>query len=289
MDNRIGVYYGYFVDTEELLWENYARRAKEAGAGCIEMSALTVSALPAERQSSLAALVRDLDMELTFADALPPGCDFCSEDPRERENASEHLLSHLVLAERMGVKKIGGILQTQGKVFPAGIAFSREEKLKYAAEPLRRVGDRAAEMGITLGIEMVNRFECPLLNTAEEGLRFLRAVGSEGVRLHLDTFHMNIEEADPAEAVRRAGNRLCHIHFAENDRQLPGNGHIDLEAILRALHEIDYRGTIVIEAMTRPYGSFSDRLNIWRDTVKESVDRDLKVSVAYLKDLMAAI
>ena len=289
MENRIGVYYGYFVDTEDLLWEDYARRAKEAGAGCIEMSALTVSALPEERQRRIAALVRDLDMELTFADALPPGCDFCSEDPRERENASEHLLSHLGLAERMGVKKIGGILQTRGKVFPAGIAFSREEKLKYAVDPLRRVGCRAADMGITLGIEMVNRFECPLLNPAEEGLRFLRAVDSAGVRLHLDTFHMNIEEADPAEAVRRAGNALCHIHFAENDRQLPGNGHIDLATILRALNDIGYRGTIVIEAITRPYGSFSDRLNIWRDTVKESVDEDLKASIAHLKDLMAAI
>lgn len=289
MDNIIGVYYGYFVDTQELKWEEYARRAKAAGAGGIEMSALTLSELDEREQSRIAGTVRDLGMELTFADALPPGCDFCSNDPGERENAAEHLLKHLDLAERMGVRKIGGILETRGKIFPAGIAFRREEKLKNALEPMRRVGDRAAEMGITLGIELVNRFECPFINTVDEGLEFIDAIGSAGIRLHLDTFHMNIEEDDPKGAIRKAGDKMCHIHFAENNRRLPGTAHIDWPGIIAALKDIDYRGSIVIEAMAKPYGSFSDRLNIWRSTVDRSVDGDLKASIDHLKWLMASV
>ena len=288
MDNIIGVYYGYFVDTPELKWEEYARRAKTAGAGNIEMSALTLAELPEKEQERIAGTVRDLGMELTFADALPPGCDFCSDDPGERENAAAHLKAHFILAQRMGVWKIGGILETRGKIFPAGIAFRREEKLKNALEPMRRVGDRAADMGITLGIELVNRFECPFINTVDEGLEFIDAVGSAGVRLHLDTFHMNIEEDDPKKAIRKAGNKLCHIHFAENNRRLPGTAHIDWPGIIAALRDIDYRGSVVIEAMAKPYGSFSDRLNIWRSTVENSVDGDLKASIDQLKRLMAS-
>ncbi len=289
MNNRIGVYYGYFVETDELLWEDYALRAKTAGADSIEMSALTLSLLPESRLRRIADCVKDLDMELIFADALLPGCDFCSDDPEPRRRASEQLTAHLALAETMGVRKIGGILETQGKSFPAGIAFSREERLNNAVGPLRAIGDMAADKGIVLGIEAVNRFECALINTVGEGLRFIGAVGSEGIRLLADTFHMNIEEADPAEAIRRAGPALCHIHLAENDRSLPGNGHIDWPGILRAVRDAGYRGSLVIESIAKPFGQFAGRLNIWRSHVRQGMDEDLKASIAYLKALEAAV
>ena len=289
MQNKLGRYYGYFAETEELQWEYYADRAKKAGADCIEMSALSLSKLPENRQLRIADIVKDLDLELTFATALLPGCDFCSSDPQQRQNAVDQLLAHIHLAQKMGAKKIGGILETRGKDFPVGIAFSRKEKLKNAVKPLRTVGNMAAENGIVFGIEAVNRFECPLINTIDEGLQFVEEIDSRGVGLHIDTFHMNIEEDDPAEAIRQAGARICHVHFAENNRRLPGNAHVDWMSILRAINDVNYTGSIVFEALAKPYGEFSDRLNIWRNNIRYSMDEDLKISFDYIKALMAMI
>ena len=99
-------------------------------------------------------------------------------------------------------------------------------------------------------LEPLNRFETDFINTCDQGLKLLKAVGSKALTLHLDTFHMNIEEKNQAEAIRKAGKLLGHFHACGSDRGTPGNDHIDWKPIAKALKEIRYQGDVVIESFT---------------------------------------
>lgn len=126
---------------------------------------------------------------------------------------------------------------------------------------------------------MVNRFEGYLLNSTKQGLDFLQEVNNPYVKLHLDTFHMNIEEDDIADAVRSAGTNLGHIHCVDNNRKAPGRGHIQWEDIFQTLREIRYQGYVVAEVFVNPAGEVGRGLTIWRplasdlmETARETAD-----------------
>ena len=98
-----------------------------------------------------------------------------------------------------------------------------DEEWKRSVEHLQRVAEYAAESGVVLAEEVVNRFELYHLNTLDQAIRFVDEVGHPNCRIHLDTFHAHIEEKDPAAAIRRAGERIAHVHISENDRGVPGH------------------------------------------------------------------
>ena len=112
---------------------------------------------------------------------------------------------------------------------------------------ITRVAEKAKAVGVTINLEIVNRFESNLLNTAAEGMDFLRDTVMDNVYLHLDTFHMNIEEADPAQAIALAGDRLGYFHVGESHRGYLGSGTIDFAPILDALIAQNYDDYITIE------------------------------------------
>jgi sugar phosphate isomerase/epimerase len=122
-------------------------------------------------------------------------------------------------------------------------------------------------------VEPINRYESFLVNTCEQGLRFVREVGSEVVGLHLDTFHMNIEEADPAAAIRSAGDRLWLYHAADSNRQGIGRGHTDFQAQMAALSAIGYAGPIILECTApgpNPFTPIKDEGSLaWLETYLE--------------------
>ena len=112
---------------------------------------------------------------------------------------------------------------------------------------VREVAKYAEEKGIVLAIEPINRYETFLVNTAEEGLKFMAEVNSPAVKIHLDVFHMNIEEANPTEAIKRCRKFLVNLHIADSNRTAVGDGHIDFKGIMRALKEINYQGPLTLE------------------------------------------
>jgi D-psicose/D-tagatose/L-ribulose 3-epimerase len=112
---------------------------------------------------------------------------------------------------------------------------------------------KTAEHGyrtIDLVLEVVNRFETNLLNTTAQGLKFIEDTGSDYVRLHLDTFHMNIEEANPAAAIRLAGDKIGYFHIGESNRGYLGDGVINFDLFFDALSDIDYKRDIVFESFS---------------------------------------
>ena len=138
-------------------------------------------------------------------------------------------------------------------------------------------------------MEVLNRYEGYMLNTCEEALRFVDAVGSSHVKIMLDTFHMNIEENNMGAAIRLAGNKLGHLHIGEQNRRVPGKGTLPLAEIGQALRDIHYQGTVVMEPFVMQGGTIGQEIKVWRNLVPDysesSLDNDAKGALAFIKQM----
>ncbi|HOX02342.1 MAG TPA: sugar phosphate isomerase/epimerase family protein [Candidatus Paceibacterota bacterium] len=140
----------------------------------------------------------------------------------------------------------------------------RKAQWKLVVKHLKKLCKYAEKKGITLAIEPLNRFETDFINTCEQALEMIRDVGSPALKIHLDTFHMNIEEKNLPHAVLKAGRLLAHFHASGSDRGAPGNDHIDWIGIGKALHKIKYQGDVVIESFTPDVKVIAKAASIWR-------------------------
>ena len=138
-------------------------------------------------------------------------------------------------------------------------------------------------------MESLNRFEGYLINTAAEGVAFCQATGRDNVKLHLDTFHMNIEEISIGKAIRTAGKYLGHFHTGETNRTLPGTGRIPWMEVAEALKEIDYQGALVMEPFMKMGGTVGSDIKVWRDlsggVSDKQLDETVKQSLAFQRYL----
>jgi D-psicose/D-tagatose/L-ribulose 3-epimerase len=140
----------------------------------------------------------------------------------------------------------------------------REAQRRLAVEGLKALADHAAEHGVKIGVEPLNRFETDLVNTAEQALELVDRVGGDSVGVLLDTFHMNIDEKSLGDAVRLVGDRLVQVHTCENDRGTPGTGHLPWGDLFEALHDIDFQGPLVIESFTPGIAEIAKAVSLWR-------------------------
>jgi D-psicose/D-tagatose/L-ribulose 3-epimerase len=129
---------------------------------------------------------------------------------------------------------------------------------------LKKLCQHAEKQGRQVCLEPLNRFETDFINTCDQALKMIKAVGSPALNLLLDTFHMNIEEKHQAAAIRRAGKLLAHFHACGSDRGTPGNDHIDWKSIAKALKDIRYQGNVVIESFTTDVKVIARAAAIWR-------------------------
>jgi D-psicose/D-tagatose/L-ribulose 3-epimerase len=213
----------------------------------------------------LASKAKALDLDIAVTMGLPMAADVSSEDPTVVK-AGEAVLADAVRAVRdLGGSKLGGILYSAHTKY-SSMPSDRGRKNSIAA--IAKTADLAETAGIDLVLEIVNRFESNLLNTTAQGLDFIEATGSDAITLHLDTFHMNIEEANPASAIRLAGDKLGYFHIGESNRGYLGDGVIDFDRIFDALLDIDYDRDITFESFSSAIvdQSLSLACAIWRDT-----------------------
>jgi D-psicose/D-tagatose/L-ribulose 3-epimerase len=138
------------------------------------------------------------------------------------------------------------------------------QQWKTVVKHLQNVCAHAARKGCKVCLEPLNRFETDFINTCDQGLIMIQDVGSPALRLHLDTFHMNIEEKDQAAAIRKAGKLLGHFHACGSDRGTPGNDHIDWEPIAAALKAVGYKWDVTIESFTTDVKVIARAAAIWR-------------------------
>jgi len=139
-----------------------------------------------------------------------------------------------------------------------------KQQWKAVVNNLRTLCDYAEKKGRQVCLEPLNRFETDFINTCDQALQMIKDVGSPALKLHLDTFHMNIEEKCQADAIRKAGKRLGHFHACGSDRGTPGNDHIDWKSVASALKAIKYDGDVVIESFTTDVKVIARAAAIWR-------------------------
>jgi D-psicose/D-tagatose/L-ribulose 3-epimerase len=157
-----------------------------------------------------------------------------------------------------------------------------EQTWEYSADCLREVAQYAGTLGVNIGIEPVNRYETYLINTCEQALKLKEMIGEPNVKIHLDTYHMNIEEKSFYKATLLAGDNLIHYHLCENDRGIPGTGLVDWDGIFRALGEMNYQGYAALESFV----DATDNMNtwVWRQLAKDG-DTLVREGVAFIKGM----
>lgn len=140
-----------------------------------------------------------------------------------------------------------------------------EEEYKRSAEILHKAGEYAAQAGILLTPEAVNRFECYLCNTMDQLAYLVNNVDHPNVKAMFDTHHANIEEKTHKDAIRSISPILAHVHISENDRGTPGSGHVDFDEVFAELGAVNYKGWLTIEGFTRNDPAFANSIGVWRE------------------------
>jgi sugar phosphate isomerase/epimerase len=223
-------------------------KARDAGFDAVELFTASAEAVDSD------ALFRVLDeheMRLaavgTGAGKVLHGLHLVSPDGNIRRKACDFISDMIELGARFGAPAIIGSMQ--GRV-EAGV--ERGQALAWLIEAFNELGRKAADYGVNLILEPLNRYETDLVNTLAEGTNLIKSVGRDNIYLLADLFHMNIEEESIPGSIRSAGKYIGHVHFVDSNRRPAGMGHIDLAQAARALKEIGFDGYASAEALPYP-------------------------------------
>lgn len=236
-------------------------KTKQAGFDLVEFplmdpfsfdTAVAVAALEEHGMSASASL------------GLSPATDISSEDP-DVVAAGEALLMRAVdvVSELGGTQLCGVIYSAMKKYMDPLTAIGLENSIRT----IGRVADHAATLGLSLALEVVNRYETNILNTGRQALGYLERVDRPNVAVHLDSYHMNIEESDMYSPVLDCREQLGYVHIGESHRGYLGTGNVDFDAYFKALGRIGYHGPIVFESFSSAVVApdLSRMLGIWRN------------------------
>lgn len=207
--------------------------------------------------------LEELGMFCVAGTGIPERVSTVSSDPAVRRQGIAFLERCLDITAELGAVLLTGALYAPFGASAAAAGRTHGQRMR-SIESLREVCAAAAARGVTVGLEPLNRYEHFFLNGASETADFVREVGAANLGVHLDTFHMNIEERSFRDAVVAAGSLLVHVHAAENDRSIPGTGLADWDGLFRGLAQIGYRGRIVMETFFEPIPDIADFSRVWR-------------------------
>lgn len=235
------------------------------------------------------AAARDLLAELGLAPyvvgAMAPGRDLV--DAASIESTQTYLKHCLDVAETLGAGIVAGpFTAATGRTWRM-TAAERADVIAVLRASLAPLVDDAASRGLTLAIEPLNRYETSIINTVEQGLDVLEPLLGAGLGLALDTYHLNIEEKSPTDAIRLAGEHLAHVQVCGNDRGAVGDDHTDWPAILDALDDAGYTGPLNLESFTAFNDTIATAASIWRP-LAPSQDELASRTIEYLTALQDA-
>ena len=279
---KIGIEIFYWIDNWADDQISYFPKARNCGFDSVEISFVSgpeTIDIPRMRNE-----LDRLNLDVFCSTGLSPSTDITSPDESIRKAGVDYLTQCLQVASKVGSPILGGVTYAPWLYFPdeTDLRPYRDR----SATALNEVAHIADDLGITLTLEILNRFETFMFNTVEEGLDFLKRVDHPSVKLQLDTYHMNMEEDNLADAIRSAGNTIGHFHCAASNRKLPGRGHIDWKAIKDALDEVGYQDSMVIETFPNPLVETGRTVNTWRSLV-EDYDKEVTEAINFLRGNVA--
>jgi D-psicose/D-tagatose/L-ribulose 3-epimerase len=249
--------------------------AAKHGLDVIEIALLAPDEIDVEHSRKL---FKEFKVAPTASLCLPADAR-AGEQPAKAE---KFLMRALEVAHALGCNILCGVTYSE-----LGYKTGKpptEAEYKNIAKALKPIARRAAEFKMKLGIEPCNRYETHLLNTADQSLKMIDMIGEKNVTIHLDTYHMNIEEKGVGHGFRKAGKHTAYVHLSESDRGVPGSGTIDWNDTFRALADIKFKGDLVMEAFVTVPPEIASALSVWRP-VASGPQEVLEKGVPYLKGL----
>jgi D-psicose/D-tagatose/L-ribulose 3-epimerase len=228
--------------------------------------------------------VERVGIDVLTSVVCPEEADPSSEDERVRDAGRDFLTRCVDATADMGATVFTGVTYSA-----LGRRLDRRPEradMERTAEVLRAAARHAAARGVRVGIEPVNRYESFLVNTAAQARELMEMVGEPNVGVHLDAYHMNIEEDDFRSPVELVAGDLVHFHLSESHRGIPGRGTVDWEAIMGALGDAGYSGYVGLESFAEMSDAMRGATCIWRDLAPSS-DVLVREGLAYLKSLQS--
>ena len=202
--------------------------------------------------------------------------------PSEVANAIHYVSELIEMAHALGAKIVCGPMYSRTGRSGAHTAEERESQFDQIALGLEKLCAKAEDSGIILALEPLNRFETDCINTIEQAVEMIDRVGSDALKIHIDTFHMNIEEADSGAAIRQYAEHIGHVHASASHRGLLGEDQVDWTGVLGALHNVGYQGDIVIESFSEDNQVIARAASIWR-TLYDSPEQMAVEGLQFLK------
>jgi D-psicose/D-tagatose/L-ribulose 3-epimerase len=250
---------------------------KDLGFDLLEVS---VGEKTPDDPKKLRSRLKDAGLGVIASTGCPPDKDLTSDDPKARRKGVEFMKMCVDTTSELGASHMVGLLySTAGRTVKT---LPDDRYARWAAEGLKEVAIYAKKAGLTLGFETVNHYETIINNTVDQCIRFREMVGEPNFMIHLDTFHMNLEEESLYEATKKALPYCCHYHFAEGNRGQVGKGTVDWHGVYRALAEGNYSGTATLEAFADAPQDFRVLFHLWR-RFGDSTEASLREGLAFVK------
>ena len=257
------MHYGYWTQywgSEPL---QFVKRAKKCGFDILEVNAPKVTRMSDAERDVLKGAIAEAGLSLTYSIGMTADMDLVSEDTATRQKGIAFLQQVARTMKYMGGTVLAGINYSS---WPRKLLPDEDKQIltDRAIEGVREAIKAAEDNDVIFCVEVVNRFEQFIMNTAAEGIAFAERVGSPNCKILLDTFHMNIEEDSLRGSIVEAGNWLGHFHLGETNRRPPGRGRIPWPEIFGALRQINFQGALVMEPFLIPGGEVGRDIAVYR-------------------------
>ena len=281
--NKLGIFMNFWERKWDADYRYYIDKVKRIGYDILEFQAQPLLDIPDEECRAVKRYADEKGVDLSYSLGLSMRYDVSSADPDVRAAGVRYLSDIVRKIAVMEGKLFSGVTYA-GWGIPKGFVDVDEKKamFEHSVDSMRQVMRVAEAEGVTVCVEAVNRFESPLINTAVEAVAYADAVASPNIGIHLDTYHMNIEENSIRDAILLVGKRLTHFHTGENNRNVPGRGHINWDEVFAALREIDYRNAIVSEPFLMMGDEVGYDIRVWRPILENPTEERLDDEAAFL-------
>lgn len=240
------------------------KRSYEIGYDAVEIPVLSPLCFDTKE---LKAAADYYNMDILCSTGLSPETDISSVDNVIRQRGIDCMKRRIDIAHALDSKQFTGVLYA-----PWGLLQSKQkgkENIEHSIESMQDIAEYAEDAGIMLGLEILNRYEGYMINTVEEGLRFINRIDRKNVKLHFDTFHAHIEEKNMYDAIKLGGSNIIHVHFCDSTRGTPLTGQVNWEEVRRGLADINYDRYISIENFVNTNCEVGDSAMIWRQIEKD--------------------
>ena len=279
--NKIGIFMNFWEKNWDADHIKYIKKVSALGFDILEFQAQPLLEMSDEKLRTLKDCAAEEGIELTYSLGLDPRYDLASMDESVRLGGVEYIKRILEQIHKMDGKILSGV-NYAGWGIPAGILNDKRPMWEQSVKSMNSIIKTAEDFDISYAVEVVNRFEGFLLNTAAEALEYVAQIDSNKIGVLLDTYHMNIEESSMGDAIRLVGDKMIGFHTGENNRTAPGRGHLDWDEIFKALADIGYKHRIVSEPFVVMGGEVGRDIHVYRNLIDDVSEARIDAEAKYL-------